>query len=190
MRLSKLFIFLLVLVAGFAAVAQRRKPAPLAPAGFFLGRVAGVLGGQDGIHHTVVLVSDEDARGGAGAVREALLITVGGSEGAAIALGLAHKSFVRPLTHDLMFKIFNRAGLEVRGVFIHSLQSDTFFARLELSSDGEKFSFDCRPSDAMALAVRSGAPVWIERKLFEKAAMKLDPRAPVRPPPPSPRESL
>jgi uncharacterized protein len=177
MTASRTFLALLFGAFAIAAVAERRSPKPLAPAGDVLMQIATVLPSDDGMHETVVLVPEPNYQDG-GPIREFLPITVGGMEGASIALAAAGKSFVRPMTHDLMFQVLNRAGLSVRGVYIHTMQKDTFFARLELSRDdakkGEKpLEFDCRPSDALALAVRAGAPIFVSDRVLRDAAVPL-----------------
>jgi uncharacterized protein len=171
MTASKTLLILLLASFAIAALAGRRYPRPLAPAGFRLAKIAGVLPDEDGLHDTVVLIRepsdlDED-------VRDFLPITVGGSEGASIALAVQKRSYPRPLTHDLLYTILNRTGVRVQAVFIHSLRNETFFARLELERGGQSFSLDCRPSDGLAMAARSGAPIWVEDKVYEKAAVKL-----------------
>jgi len=158
----------------------------LAPPGYLLAEVAGVVGDEAGLHHTVILVRKGEA--GRGTVPEkALLITVGGMEGTAIAMAVAKKAYVRPLTHDLTSQILTRLESRVRGLYIHSLQKETFFARLELESRGDgPHSFDCRPSDGLALALRAEAPIWVDAKVFEKAALNLTgkgiPKPPAKPP--------
>jgi len=84
----------------------------------------------------------------------------------------------RPLTHDLLHNILKRLGVTLRQVEIHSLIGDTFHARLIL--EGREFSgskalvIDCRPSDAIALAIRKKRPIYLTVKLIKKTGIPLD----------------
>lgn len=81
----------------------------------------------------------------------------------------------RPLTHDLFTTILNELGSLVERVIIEEIAQNTFFATLHLEMDKngkrEKRSFDARPSDCLALAVRSGAQVLVRRKVLDAAAV-------------------
>jgi len=101
----------------------------------------------------------------------ALPIWVGPAEAQAIAMHLDGPAPARPLTHDLMKAVFEGLGVDLRRVVIRAMQDSTYFADLVLARDGEEMVFDSRPSDAIALAVRFGQPIFVERTLFEREAV-------------------
>jgi len=95
-------------------------------------------------------------------------IWVGPGEGMSIAAGLQHDSFPRPLTHDLIKNILAELKVEVERVVVTDLRDDTFYANICLVSGQDKFNIDARPSDSIALAVRSDLPIYIEERVFKK----------------------
>ncbi len=103
-----------------------------------------------------------------------LPIWIGLCEANAIALPLEHVATPRPMTHDLLASVIRAAGYTVRSVSIHSLQNDVFHAtiHLEPSNGGAPVDTDSRPSDALALAVRTGAPVRVASEVLEQAGME------------------
>ncbi|MCK5022472.1 MAG: bifunctional nuclease family protein, partial [Candidatus Pacebacteria bacterium] len=80
----------------------------------------------------------------------------------------------RPLTHDLLQSVISTLGASVDYVVVTGLKEDTFYANLALSIDGDKLDIDSRPSDALALAVRVGAPIYADETVLEKAGIILD----------------
>ncbi len=99
-----------------------------------------------------------------------LPIWIGVFEANAIALAVEGVELRRPMTHDLMRGLLESLGATLRRVEIHSLLEGTFHARLLLTaSDGEELVVDSRPSDAMALALRTGAPIWTAREVLDQA---------------------
>jgi len=76
----------------------------------------------------------------------------------------------RPMTHDLLANTIGEMGGILERVVINALDGSTFFARLGISQAGRSISVDCRPSDAVALAVRTGVPIFVNREVFEKSA--------------------
>lgn len=101
----------------------------------------------------------------------ALPIWVGLSEAQSIAVQLAGDAPPRPLTHDLVKTMFDRVGIELRRVLIRDLQDGTYFADIVLERDGDEVTVDSRPSDAIALAVRFGRPIFVDRQLFAREAL-------------------
>ena len=99
-----------------------------------------------------------------------LLIWIGRSEAEAIALKLQKAEFPRPLTHDLLRNAIEQAGYSVERVVINDLRSDTYYAKIILSGNGKEIEMDSRPSDAIALAVRTNAGIFIEETVLEKGA--------------------
>jgi bifunctional DNase/RNase len=115
-------------------------------------------------HSPVVLLEDP-------ASNAALPIWIGAAEAQAIAVQLAGETPPRPLTHDLVKSMFDRVGVGLRRVLIRDLRDGTYFADVVLERDGEEVSIDSRPSDAIALAVRFGRPIFVDRQLFAREAV-------------------
>jgi bifunctional DNase/RNase len=103
-----------------------------------------------------------------------LPIWIGPAEADAIAVKLQNVELSRPLTHDLLQSVISTLGASVDYIVVSGLKEDTFYARLALSVDGVKLDIDSRPSDALALAVRVGAPIYAEESVLEKAGIILD----------------
>lgn len=102
-----------------------------------------------------------------------LPIWIGTPEATAIALALEGIETARPLTHDLMKSLLDALGADIERVDVTSLDEGTFFADLVIESDGEEFTISSRPSDAIALATRSGAPVFASRALLDEAGIEI-----------------
>jgi bifunctional DNase/RNase len=103
-----------------------------------------------------------------------LPIWIGPAEADAIAVKLQNVELSRPLTHDLLRSVISELGAKVEYIVVSGLKEDTFYARLALSIDGVKLDIDSRPSDALALAVRVGAPIYAEESVLEKAGIILE----------------
>ncbi len=103
-----------------------------------------------------------------------LPIWIGPAEADAIAVKLQGASVPRPLTHDLLHSILNALGATVDSIIVSDLQKDTFYAKIILNVNGEKIEIDSRPSDALALAVRVGVPIYAEETVLDKAGILLD----------------
>lgn len=92
-----------------------------------------------------------------------------------IQVGLEGRRAGRPLTHDLFTNVLNEMGCNVEKVIIEEIAANTFFATLHLDMDRggkrESVSFDARPSDCLALAVRSGSPIKVRRRVLDAAAV-------------------
>ncbi len=95
-----------------------------------------------------------------------LPIIIGAFEAQSIALEMEGIKPPRPLTHDLLKSIIDSTGLALNDVFINELRDGTFYARLNLDSQ----EIDSRPSDAIALAVRFGVPIFVADKVMEEAS--------------------
>lgn len=104
-----------------------------------------------------------------------LPIWVGQSEGDAIAMRLEGQEIPRPMTHRIMDTMIRDMGGEVERVVVSDLVDDTFFAVVKIKNGDEAIEFDTRPSDAIALAVHSGAPVFASPDVLDKAGVELDP---------------
>ena len=75
----------------------------------------------------------------------------------------------RPLTHDLIASVIEQLGGEVQDVVISDLEEHTYFARLRVRRDGELIEIDCRPSDAIALAVTAKVPIYVNEQVLGEA---------------------
>jgi uncharacterized protein len=117
-----------------------------------------------------------------------LPIWIGPAEAASIALALRGEQFARPLTHDLLATAIDGLGGGVQRVTITDQRDGTYFARLFLERDREVLAIDARPSDCIALALRTEAPIYLEDSLLAKVQDSLLPLESLeRPgPPPAP----
>ena len=98
-----------------------------------------------------------------------LPIWVGVFEANAIAMELEEVISPRPMTHDLLKNVIEGLQAQVEQVVITDLKENTFFATIHLLRGGEQFTIDARPSDAMALALRAAAPIFVERQVLDKS---------------------
>jgi bifunctional DNase/RNase len=106
-----------------------------------------------------------------------LPIWIGPAEADAIAVKLQNVELPRPLTHDLLHDVVDALGASLNYVVVNDLQNDTFYAKLSVNVDGEELEIDSRPSDALALAVRTGAPIYAEEVVLDKAGITLEEEA-------------
>ncbi len=97
-----------------------------------------------------------------------LRIWIGESEAAAIKVGLEKTSLPRPMTHDLLQNIVDALSATVKAIYINAVEKQTFYAKLKLKSDSQNLDIDSRPSDALAIAIRYNAPIYVEDDLLEK----------------------
>jgi bifunctional DNase/RNase len=111
----------------------------------------------------VLLKADGDPR--------TLPISIGQLEAQSIAKELYHASFPRPLTHDLFKSAVEQLGSKITRAIICDLVDNTFYARLFLEAAGKVFEIDSRPSDAIALALRFAAPVFVEEKVMNASGI-------------------
>jgi bifunctional DNase/RNase len=102
--------------------------------------------------------------------RRVFPIVIGRSEARAIDRAVRNHAPPRPLTHDLLATILEASGCTLERVEITSLKAGTFFATLHLRRDGETFPVDARPSDSVALAVRTGSPIFVSDEVLREAA--------------------
>ncbi len=103
-----------------------------------------------------------------------LPIWIGPSEADAIAVKLQGVTVPRPLTHDLLGSVIDSLGAALDSIIVSDLKSDTFYAKIILNVDGQQVEIDSRPSDALALAVRTDAPIFAEEAVLDKAGILLD----------------
>ena len=98
-----------------------------------------------------------------------LPIWVGLFEANAIALEIEKSTMPRPMTHDLMRNVISGLNGKVTRVVVGALREDTFHATIWMDQGGEVIALDARPSDAIALALRSDCPIFVSKQVFEHA---------------------
>ncbi len=103
-----------------------------------------------------------------------LPIWIGPAEADAIAVKLQGVAVPRPLTHDLLSSVIDVLGAAVNSIIVNDLKNDTFFAKVILEVDGKQLEVDSRPSDALALAVRTGVTIFADESVLDKAGILLD----------------
>lgn len=102
-------------------------------------------------------------------------IWIGIFEGGAIAAELTGQEPPRPMTHDLMASIFKSSHITMERVVITDLRDNTYFAEIHLITNGTGTVVDARPSDALALAVRTHCPLFVSESVFQKCPELLKP---------------
>ena len=114
-------------------------------------------------HHVVLLKEVEGQR--------YLPIWIGPFEAEAINIELHGLKAARPLTHDLLKMVIDQIGATVSHILVNDLSADTFYARIVMDVNGRHVEVDSRPSDAIALAVRAKAPIFVAESVMEVAAI-------------------
>jgi bifunctional DNase/RNase len=102
--------------------------------------------------------------------KRALPIWVGFFEANAIALKIEDVPTPRPMTHDLIKNLLDTLEITLKRIEITALEANTYFANIYLEKDGDEIVIDSRPSDAIALALRSESPIYVEEEVLETAA--------------------
>jgi bifunctional DNase/RNase len=103
-----------------------------------------------------------------------LPIWIGTAEADAIAVKLQGVTVPRPLTHDLVNSIIEVLGAKLDSIVVNDLKNDTFYAKIVLTVDGGQMEIDSRPSDALALAVRTDVSIYAEESVMDRAGILLD----------------
>src|SRR5215207_4131381 len=103
-----------------------------------------------------------------------LPIWIGQPEARSILMKLQNQEFSRPLTHDLAVNLVTELGGSMERVTVTELRDSTFFATISLVINGRTVEIDSRPSDAIALAVRSGAEIFASDEVIEEAAVVFE----------------
>lgn len=111
----------------------------------------------------IVLLRDEEQA-------EMLPIWVGKPEASAISFALEGVTAPRPMTHDLMKAILDAVHAKVISVVISDLKENTYYAKVHLSYEDSEYAIDSRPSDAIALALRTSAPIFANEDVLRKQA--------------------
>ncbi|MBI3318239.1 MAG: bifunctional nuclease family protein [Candidatus Omnitrophica bacterium] len=102
-------------------------------------------------------------------------IWIGVNEGNAIGLKLQGEQLPRPMTHDLITNILGELGIKVEKVVVTDLREGTYYAAIILSAGSRHYEIDARPSDAMALAVRTSTPIFVDEKVLKKCPVMMKP---------------
>jgi len=116
--------------------------------------------------NTIVILADKDGK-------RALPIWIGLPEANAIDKELKHITSVRPMTHDLLYSILGQAQVKVKEVKIFDLKNHTYYATIFLTLNKNPIEVDARPSDAIILALKSKAPIFVSTRIFDSQGIAL-----------------
>ena len=114
--------------------------------------------------HRVVVLKEVDSN-------RYLPIWIGPFEADAITLQLQGVQVARPLTHDLLKGVIDKMGATISHIMVTELKNDTFYAHIVMDVNGKSIEIDSRPSDAIALAVRVKAPLFVADEVMENASI-------------------
>ncbi len=106
--------------------------------------------------------------------RRVLPIFIGGPEATAIAFAMEDVTVPRPMTHDLMKNLLDDLGVSVESIVVTDLRDGTFFAEIELHASDGVHRVSSRPSDAIALAARTGTPIFADEAVLDEAGYTAD----------------
>ena len=98
-----------------------------------------------------------------------LPIWIGHPEAAAILMKLQSQAAPRPMTHDLLSDMLEQLGAQIIRITVTELRENTFYAQITVQQDGTEIEVDSRPSDAIALALRVNAPIYVDEEVIRKA---------------------
>ena len=142
------------------------SPTPVGPSPSQVELVVESVGAKDQPPQAVVILKSSDDR--------YLPIWIGPFEASAIAAEIYDIAAGRPQTHDLMESVIKELGATLDHVIVSDLRDGTYYAIMVVRRNGSVLSIDSRPSDAIALAVRSGAPIYAESWILDIAGVGLD----------------
>jgi uncharacterized protein len=103
-----------------------------------------------------------------------LPIWIGHPEAAAILMKLQGANTPRPMTHDLLTEVLEQLDARIVRIAVTELRENTFYALITVAVNGSEIEIDSRPSDAIALAVRSGAPIFAAEAVIEESAIEFE----------------
>lgn len=150
-----------------AAAGGKGEAAPdsrSAPAGYVTVKVETASGPEFG--DAVLLYSETEKR--------VMPIYIGGTEALSIQLRLAQQRFMRPLTHDLFDDAVKQLGGKLLRVQVDTLRDSVYIGSVFIERDGKVLNLDARPSDAIALALGSAAPIYVSADLLREAGVSMD----------------
>jgi len=110
----------------------------------------------------IVILKDESGK-------YTLPIWIGVMEASAIAMELENVKFARPLTHDLIKNILQELNISVEKIVVTDLRDNTYYALIHINMNGKYHKIDSRPSDAIAIALRTGSPIFVEDMVITKS---------------------
>jgi len=102
----------------------------------------------------------------------AMPIWIGHAEALSISLAIEGQTTPRPLTHDLIRIVLERLNASVESVLVDDLYNNTYYAKISLRSNGKQTEIDCRPSDAIAVALRTKVPIYVADAVLEEAQVE------------------
>lgn len=107
--------------------------------------------------------------------RKALPIWIGSAEAGAIIRKIENIKMARPMTHDLLIDIITKTGYHIDRVEINDVENDTYYSSIWLvNDDGDEQEIDSRPSDAIAAAIRTDAPIYVSSKVLADGSVSCD----------------
>jgi len=128
---------------------------------FLLMKVSGIA--LDPFTNTPIVILKDTAN------EKTLPIWIGFMEASSIAMEIEKTPRIRPITHDLVKNLIEKLKFIVTKIEVTDLLDDTFYARIYLKRDGEEYSLDSRPSDAIAIALRTDSPIYVNEEVIEKS---------------------
>ena len=116
----------------------------------------------------IIVLNDKDNR-------KALPIWIGSAEASAIIRKIENIKVLRPMTHDLIIDVIEKTGYSVDRIEINDVEKETYFSTIFLSNtDGNEVKIDSRPSDAIAVAIRVDAPIFVSAKVLADGSVSCD----------------
>ena len=106
--------------------------------------------------------------------RKALPIWIGSAEASAIIRKIENIKVLRPMTHDLIIDVIEKTGYQVDRIEINDVEKDTYFSTIYLSNGEAEVKIDSRPSDAIAVAIRVEAPIFVSSKVLADGSVSCD----------------
>lgn len=106
--------------------------------------------------------------------RKALPIWIGSAEASAIIRKIENIKVLRPMTHDLIIDVVEKTGYHVSRVEINDVEEDTYYSTIYLSNEENEVTIDARPSDAIAVAIRVDAPIYVSAKVLADGSVSCD----------------
>jgi hypothetical protein len=128
---------------------------------FLLMKVSGIA--LDPFTNTPIVILKDAAN------EKTLPIWIGFMEASSIAMELEKTPRIRPITHDLVKNLLEKLKFIVTKIEVTDLRDDTFYARIYLKRENEEYSLDSRPSDAIAIALRTDSPIFVNEEVIEKS---------------------
>jgi len=126
-----------------------------------LMKVSGIA--LDPFTNTPIVILKDDKN------EKTLPIWIGFMEASSIAMELEKTPRLRPITHDLVKNLLEKLKYDVTKIEVTDLRDDTFYARIYLKKDDEEYTLDSRPSDAIAIALRTDSPIFVNEEVIEKS---------------------